>query len=80
MFADLEQQLWAGALLEVGKASTDQLEWRALHLRQVESKREFALKPRFNRMPVGRYYVNWISAGDFQAKLRPREKKRRPTA
>jgi hypothetical protein len=31
-------------------------------------------------MPVGRYYVNWISAGDFQAKLRPREKKRRPTA
>src|SRR5262249_5310595 len=63
MLSHLKEQLGAGTLLEVGEASTDKLEWRCLQLRQVKSERESTLKPRFNRMPVGRHYVNWISAG-----------------
>src|SRR5262245_43898988 len=62
MFSRLKQQLRTGTLLEVGEAAADKLEWRCLHVRQVESEREFTLKPRFNRMPVGRHHVNWISA------------------
>src|SRR5262245_14770055 len=63
MFFHRKEQLCAGTLLEVGEASADKLEWRCLQFRQVESEREFTLKPRFNRMPVGRHHVNWISAG-----------------
>src|SRR5262245_36868028 len=69
MFSHLKQQLCARTLLEVGEASADKLEWRCLHVRQVESEREFTLKPGFNRVPVGRHHVNWIGArqrGDMQ--------------
>src|SRR5262245_47184836 len=63
MFPHLKEQLCAGTLLEVGEAAADKLEWRCRHFRQVESERNFTLKPRFNCMPVGRHHVNWISAG-----------------
>src|SRR6516162_1150227 len=63
MFSHLKEQLCAGTLLKVGEASADKLEWRCLHLRQVESERKFPLKPGFNRMPVGRHHVDWITAG-----------------
>src|SRR5262245_32389995 len=63
MFSYIKQQLCAGALLEVGEAAANKLEWRWLHVRQVESERQFTLKPGFNRMAIGRHHVNWISAG-----------------
>ena len=63
MFSYIKQQLCAGALLEVGEAAADKLEWRCLHVREVESERQFTLEPGFNRMLIGRNHVNWISAG-----------------
>src|SRR5436190_18949219 len=63
MFSYLKQQLCARALLEVGEASADKPEWRCLQLRQVEREGKFTLKPGFNRMPVRRQHVHWISAG-----------------
>src|SRR5262245_36264923 len=63
MFPDPIKQLCAGTLLEVGESSANKLESRCLQFRQVEGERELTLKPGFNRMPVGRHNVNWISAG-----------------
>src|SRR5215475_8200072 len=63
MFPDVEQQLCAGTLLEVGKTAPDKLEWRCLQFWQIETERQFTLKPGLNRMAVGRHHVNWISAG-----------------
>src|SRR5579862_7308130 len=63
MFSRLKDELCSGTLLEVGEASADKLEWRRLQVRQIESKREFTLKPGFNGMPVGRHDINWIRAG-----------------
>ena len=63
MFSHIKQQLCAGTLLKVGEAAADKLESRCLHIRQVESERQFTLKPGFNGMAVGRYHVNWIGAG-----------------
>ncbi len=66
MFPDLKQQVCAGALLEVRDASAEKLEWPAIQLRQVERERKLALEPRFHGVPVGRYYVNGIGAGQHR--------------
>ena len=63
MFSDLKQELRAGALPQVRKASTDELEWRVLQFRQVEAKRKLPLKPRLNGMSIGRHNINGICAG-----------------
>src|SRR5262249_9455959 len=46
----------------------DKLEWRCLQFWQIETEREFTLKPGLNRMAVGRHHVNWINAGQRRNK------------
>ena len=61
--APFEQQLGAGAVLEIDELAADKLEGRILQLRQVEGERQLALEPRFYRMPVGGNDVDRICAG-----------------